>query len=122
LRVIDLCILLSPKHAFALQFAHPFLLPVGNQLVQRARVENVARQNVRAGLGALLDDAHLEVLSVLGAQLPQTNRGRQTGRAGADNDDVVLHRLARRAPRVVVLGGRSLRRGGGRGEAAVMRH
>src|SRR3546814_5797564 len=54
-------------------------LPVGNQLVQRARLQHRAGQDMGADLRALLDDADAEVLSVLGAKLLEANRRRQPG-------------------------------------------
>ncbi len=43
-----------------------------------------------ADLGALLNDDHAKI----GIELLQADRGRKSGRSGADDDDVELHRLA----------------------------
>ena len=66
------------------------LPPVRDQLVQRARLDHGARQDVRADLRALLDQADRGV----GRALFQTDRGRKPGRAAADHHHVELHRLA----------------------------
>ena len=69
--------------------------PIGNELVEGARLEDVAREDVRADLGALLDDAHAEILALLHRELLQPDRGRETGWPGADRDDIIFHRFAR---------------------------
>ncbi len=53
--------------AAAVRTAHA--APIREQLVQRARLKNVAGQDVRAHLGALLHDAHAKVLAVGGGKL-----------------------------------------------------
>ncbi|MDR9053248.1 hypothetical protein FEP44_04529 [Burkholderia multivorans] len=70
-------------------------LPVREQLGERARVHHRARQNVRADLGTLLEHAHADLGAFLGSQLLEPDRGRQPGRAAADDHDVVFHRFAR---------------------------
>ncbi len=69
-------------------------LPVGQQLVDRARVHHGARENVRAGLGAFLEHDHGNVLAGLGRALLDADRGRQASRPAADDHDVVLHGFA----------------------------
>ncbi len=64
--------------------------PLGQQRVQRSGLEHGARKNVRAERRALLEDADGE----LGIALLETNGGREAGRAGADDGDVVLHHIA----------------------------
>jgi hypothetical protein len=61
---------------------------------QRARVHDGARQDVRAGLGALLQHHHRDLLACA-RELLQADRGRQAGRAAADHDHVVFHGFAR---------------------------
>ena len=56
---------------------------------------------MRADLGAFLDDAHADLVLVLGGKLLQTYRRGQTCRPGADDDDVVLHRFASHVPLLV---------------------
>jgi len=70
-------------------------LPVREQLVHRARVHHRAGEDVRAGLGTLLEHAHGDLLTPFGGDLLQPDGGREPGRAGAHDHDVVLHRLAR---------------------------
>ena len=70
-------------------------LPVGQQLGERARVHDGARQDVRAGLGALLEHDDRDLLACLGGQLLQADGGGQAGGAAADDHDVVFHGFAR---------------------------
>ncbi|MGY4318979.1 hypothetical protein ACVWW1_008306 [Bradyrhizobium sp. JR3.5] len=67
------------------------LAPVRDQFVERHRIDHRTRQDVRADLGALLHHDDRE----LGIELLQPDRGRQARRAGADDDDIEFHRLAR---------------------------
>ena len=69
-------------------------LPVGDQLVDGARIHDRAREDVRAGLRALLEDDDRDLVRALGGELLEADRGGQPGRAGADDRDVVFHRLA----------------------------
>jgi hypothetical protein len=69
-------------------------LPVGDQLVQRARLEHRAGQDVRADLGALFDQAHAELPAGRRGELLQADRAREARRPAADDHDVVLHRFA----------------------------
>ena len=72
---------------------------------QRARVDDRAREQVRAGLLALLQhrDRHLaEPLAQLGRvlqQLPEADRAREPGRTGADDQDADLDPLVFRVRR-----------------------
>ncbi|MCY1510845.1 hypothetical protein D9M68_452340 [compost metagenome] len=70
-------------------------LPVGQQLVERARVHDGARQDVRAGLGTLLEHHDGDFLLLLGGELLEADRGREAGGAAADHDHVVFHGFAR---------------------------
>ena len=72
----------------------PALLPVREQLVERARLQHRAGEDVGADLGSLFDDADREVRAVLGAELPQPDRGGEPRRPRPDDDHVELHRLA----------------------------
>ena len=81
------------------------LFPVGDEFIESARLEDVPRQNVRADLGALLDDANAKIFARLERELLQPNRGRKPRRPRANSDDIVLHHIARlrvaaQAPRV----------------------
>jgi len=69
-------------------------LPVGDELGQSARVQHCAREDVRADLGALLDDHHANVGTLGERELTQPNRGREPGRPGTDDDDIVLQGFA----------------------------
>ena len=70
------------------------LLPVRDQLVQRARLEACTREDVGAHLRALLENADRDLRTLLGRELLQSDRRGQPGRAGADDDDVIFHRFA----------------------------
>ena len=76
----------------------PALLPVREQLVERARLQHRAGEDVGADLGPFLDDADGEVRSPLGAELPQPDGSGEPRRPRPDDDDVELHRLAFHVP------------------------
>ncbi len=69
------------------------LLPIRNQLIERARLDDRAGKNMGADFRALLDDADGSLAALLGRQLLQTDRSRQTRRAAADHYHVITHRL-----------------------------
>ena len=71
-------------------------LPVGDQFVQRARVHHRAGQDVGADFGTLLDQADIDP----GIELLETDRGGESGRTAADDDDV--EEIADFVERVVV--------------------
>lgn len=66
----------------------------GNRLVQRARLEHRAGEDVGAHFGTLLDHADADLLTGFGGLLLQSACGGQTGGAGADDDDVEFHVFA----------------------------
>ena len=66
------------------------VLPVGDQLVERDRIDHRARQDVRADGRGLLDHADAE----LGLELLEPDREGEAGGAGADRDHVVFHDIA----------------------------
>jgi hypothetical protein len=68
------------------------LAPVRQQSVEADRIEDHAGEDMRADLRALLDHDHRQA----GVEFLEPDRRRQAGRAGADDDDVEFHRLARR--------------------------
>ena len=76
----------------------PLVLPVGDQLVERAWFEDGAGQDVGPYLGPLFEDADADVATGLDAQLPETNRRRKAGRPGADDDHVEVHRFPLHRP------------------------
>ena len=67
------------------------VLPLRDQLVQRAGIEDGAGKDMRPHLRPLLDHADGDLAAVLGAQLAKPDRRRQTRRAGAHDDHVELH-------------------------------
>ena len=70
-------------------------LPVGDQLVQGARIEGGAGQDVRAGLGTFFehDDGHIGAFFC--SQLLQADGSGQAGRSAAHDHHVVFHGFAR---------------------------
>src|SRR5690606_11618601 len=70
------------------------LLPVGEQLVQGARLEDRTGENVSADFGTLLDHADPDLFAGVGGLLFQSAGGGQAGGAGADDDDVEFHKFA----------------------------
>ncbi|MCY1298145.1 hypothetical protein D9M70_476170 [compost metagenome] len=69
-------------------------LPVGEQFVQRTRLEDSTGENVSTDFGTLLDHADTDLLTSFGGFLFQSACGGQPGGAGADDDDVEFHVLA----------------------------
>ena len=70
------------------------LAPVGQQLVERARIDDRAGQDVGADLGALFEDADAELAPGFLGELLEADAGGEAGRAGADDHHVIGHRLA----------------------------
>ena len=66
------------------------ILPVGEELFEGVGFEAVAREGVRANLGALVQQTDADLFAVLGLELLEADRGGQACRASADDDDVVL--------------------------------
>jgi len=69
-------------------------LPVGEQLVQRLRIDHRTGQDVPADLGRLLQHGDGDLLSVPFCPLFKADGGGQAGGTAADDDDVILHDLA----------------------------
>src|SRR4029078_9823149 len=86
--------------------AHPnrqrrvLALPVGDQLVERDRVDHRARQNVGPHLAALLEDADRDVAPLSGCELLQADCCGEARRAAPDDDHVILHGVAFSHPRL----------------------
>ncbi len=70
------------------------LAPVRDQFVERARFQHRARQDMRADLRALLDDADADLGLGRRRELLQPDRRREPRRPGPDDDHVILHPLA----------------------------
>ena len=70
------------------------VLPVGNQLVERPRLHDRAREDMRADFRPLLDHADRDLPARLQGQLTQPDRRGETGRPRAHDDHVELHALA----------------------------
>ena len=69
--------------------------PIGEQLVQRNRVHDRARQNVRARLRAFFQHDDRDIRAFFSGELLQADGRRQTTGAATDDDDVVFHGFAR---------------------------
>ncbi len=72
------------------------LLPVGNKLVQRARIHDGAGEDVRADLRAFFQHAYADFTVRRRGKLLQTYRGGESRRSGADHDHVIFHYFALR--------------------------
>ena len=72
----------------------PAFLPVGEQLVQRLRIDHGTGQDMSTDLGRLLQHRDGDVLAVLFRPLLQADGRGQAGGAATDDDDVILHDLA----------------------------
>lgn len=70
------------------------LFPVGDKLVQRARLKNIAAQDVSSDFMPLLNHANGHILSSSCCLLLQPDCGREAGGAGTNDEDVVLHSLS----------------------------
>ena len=75
-----------------LQRALRIVAPVRQEPVEPDRIDDRAGENMGADFGAFLDDDDAGVRR----QLLQADRRGEPRRPGADDDDVVIHRLARR--------------------------
>ena len=69
-------------------------LPVGQELVQRARIDDRARKDVRADLRALFEQADGDFAAGLRGELLQADRRGEPRGAAADDHDVVFHGFA----------------------------
>ena len=67
------------------------LFPVGDQLVQRARIDDGAGEDMRSDLGAFFQQTDADLTPRLRRQLFQLYCRRQAGGTAADNDDVIVH-------------------------------
>jgi hypothetical protein len=71
-----------------------FLAPFRQQLVERDRIDDRARQDVGAYFRALLQNDDADVFALFIGDLFQPDRGGKTGRAGADDHDIHIHAFA----------------------------
>ena len=81
-----------------------FILPVGDQFIERDRVDYRAGQDVRADLAAFFQDADRKIAPRAACQVLQADRGAEPRRASPDDHDVILHGFAF-AHRPLVAGG-----------------
>jgi len=77
------------RHRRVQRRTHGF--PVGEELVERPRLEYRTGENVRADLRSLFDHADTQVRAFFGGQLPQAARRRKAGRARANDHHIVFH-------------------------------
>src|SRR5262245_12307678 len=73
-------------------------LPVGDQVLERARIDDGAGEDVRSDFGALLEHAYADFAAVLRSELLETDRSSEPRRSATDDDHVVFHRFARHSP------------------------
>ncbi len=69
------------------------VLPVGQQFVERARIDHRAGEDMGADLRAFFEDADGNLAAGLGGELLQADGGGEAGGAGADDHHVIRHRL-----------------------------
>ena len=68
---------------------------VGNEIAQAGRVEDCARQHVRAGFARFFEDGDRQRLTAGRLlKLGQSQRGRQPGRTGTDDQDINFESLS----------------------------
>lgn len=65
-------------------------VPVGEELVESAGLDDGAGDDVRAGFAALFEDDDADVVSALALELLETDGGAETGGPGADDADVYV--------------------------------
>src|SRR4051794_8244819 len=70
------------------------LFPVRDQLVERERIDDRARKDVRANLAPLLEDTDRKIAPGLVRKLFQPDRGAKASGARTDDDDVISHGFA----------------------------
>ena len=71
------------------------LQEIRDELRQRRRIQDGAREHVRTGLASLLDDGHRERIAARRfLQLGHTERCGQAGGTGTDDEDVYVQRLS----------------------------
>ena len=81
-------------------FGHPhaqgraLVLPVGDQLVERNRIDDGAREDVGADLAALFEDAYRDLASGFIRELLQANGGADAGGSAADDHHIISHGFA----------------------------
>jgi hypothetical protein len=68
--------------------------PIGEQLVERARLEDGTGHDVRSDGRTFLDDSDGQLAAGGARQLRQPTRRRETGGARTDHDDIELHAFA----------------------------
>jgi hypothetical protein len=84
-------------HAVAVDLGNErraLLLVVGNEVAQRRRIEDRARELVRAGLACFLQDRDAERRAPILLQLRQPQRRRKTRRTAANDQDVDVEAFA----------------------------
>src|SRR5690606_5238673 len=70
------------------------LLPVRQQLAERARVHHRARKDVRADLRSLLEHADADRKALFFTELAEPDCSGEAGRTAPDDDDIEFHALA----------------------------
>ncbi len=83
-------------------------LPIGEELVQRRRLEDGPGEDVGADFRAFLHQAHRQLAAVMLGELHQAARGRQARGTAADDDDVELHGFSFHVPWLRSLGNATL--------------
>jgi DNA polymerase len=78
-----------------LQRAFRILSPFGQKPVEAGGIDDRAREDMRADLGALLHDDHGEIRALFIGELFEADRGGKPGGSGTDDDDVEIHRSRR---------------------------
>ena len=70
-------------------------LPLGDEFVERPRIDDGARKDVGPDLRSFLDHGDRDFRLARGGELLQADGGGQTGGPGADHHHVIIHGLAR---------------------------
>jgi len=69
-------------------------LPIGQQFIEGTWLHNPTGEDMRADLGAFLNDADIGLDTIRDRQLAETARGSESGWSRADDNDIELHSLS----------------------------
>ena len=69
----------------------PLIAPIGEELVERPRLEQGSGEDVRPHLRTFFENGDADLHAPIACLLSQATTAGEAGRAGADNDDIEFH-------------------------------